>query len=285
MIKYQRNFANKKTKYIIQGVNMSNKSVKVKSRINKQKEIEQRKRKKRKIMLITVILVASLTAICIYLLTSEAYNIQYIEIEGNAELTNEQIQELSEIKIGNNIFSTLEVVTKVKLKENGYIEDVKLKKTYPNKIKIEIKERQKAYQILTETGCYIYIDEQGYILDYSLDKLEVKTITGMDITETQIKEIKRLEEKDLEKMENILHIKHEAEKIGIENQIQMIETKDEYILHLEEDKITINLGDATDLNDRMFYVKAIMKEENGNSGIIYVNGKINEGFAPYFSAK
>lgn len=264
---------------------MSNKSVKVKSRINKQKEIEQRKRKKRKIMLITVILIASLTAICIYLLTSETYNIQYIEIEGNAELTNEQIQELSEIKIGNNIFSTLEVVTKVKLKENGYIEDVKLKKTYPNKIKIEITERQKAYQILTETGCYIYIDEQGYILDYSLDKLELKTITGMDITEAQIKETKRLEEKDLEKMENILHIKREAEKIGIENQIQMIETKDEYILHLEEDKIIINLGDATDLNDRMFYVKAIMKEENGNSGIIYVNGKINEGFAPYFSAK
>ena len=264
------------------GVNMANSRT---NKINKQKELEQRKRKKRKILLVILILITIIVAICAYLLTSEKFDIQKIIIEGNNQLSQEEIYELSEIKLGDNIFETIGIITKVKLKRNGYIEDAKIEKVYPNQIKIEITERKKEFQILTETGCYIYIDEQGYILDYSLDKLELITITGMEITESRIQEIKRLEEKDLDKMEKILHIREEAKEIGIESQIQQIETKNnEYIIHMDNDNIIIKLGDATNLNNRMLYVKAILKEEAGHSGTIFVDGNINEGFAPYFSA-
>lgn len=263
---------------------MTKKNNKTTSKINKQKEFEQKRRKKRRIILIVILLIAIITAICVYLLTAEVFNIQAIEIEGNEQLTSEEIYELSEVKIGDNIFSTFEIVVKVKLKQNGYIDDVILEKNYPNKLKIKVTERKKEYQLLTETGCYVYIDGQGHILDYSLEKLEIPTITGMEYLEVNIQEIKRLEENDLEKMENILHIQEQAEKIGIADQVQQIDTIDEYILHLNNDSIIINLGDATNLNNRMYYVKAILQKENGNSGTIYVNGNLNEGFAPYFSA-
>jgi cell division protein FtsQ len=262
---------------------MPNKNGKTNSKPKKQKE--QKTKNKNKIKTIFFLVLVIFIAICIYLLTSATYNIKSIEIEGNKVLTDEEVINLSNIKTGQNIFTTLEVVTKVKMKENGYIEDVKIKKKYPDKIKIQVKERQKAYQVLTETGCYIYIDEQGYILDYSLDKLDLKVITGMSISESQVKEIKRLEKKDLDKMERILHIREQAQKIGIEQDVEQIDVNDEYIIHLKDDKIIINIGDATDLSERMFFVKAILKEENNNSGTIYVNGNINEGFAPYFSAK
>ena len=262
---------------------MPNKKVKTETKSKKAKKKNEKKTSKIKIIFFLV-LIAVIT-ICIYLLTSERYNIQNIEIIGNETISTEEAINLADIKIGQNIFLTTEIVTKVKMKENGYVEDIKLEKIYPNKIKIKIKERKKEYQILTETGCYIYIDSQGHLLDYSLDKLELKTITGMEISESQIKEIKRLDTKDLDKMEKILHIREECEKIGIEQKIVQIDVKDEYKLHFSEDQIIINLGDAKDLSERMFYVNAILKEENGNSGILYVNGNINEGFAPYFSAK
>lgn len=261
---------------------MANRNVKTTSKINKQKQIEQEKRKKRKIMLTIFIIIVVITVICGYLLTAETFQIRDIKITGNEQLTSEQIQELSEIKIGDNIFATMEVVAKVKLKKNGYVEDVKIIKTYPNQIQIAIKERQKQFQIKTETGAYIYIDEQGYILDYSLDKLELITITGMEITEDEIKEKNRIEEKDLNKMENILQIREEAKKIEIAEKITKIQTEEEYIINLENEGITINLGDATNLKNRMFYVKAILEKETGNIGTIYVNGNLNEGFAPYF---
>ena len=263
---------------------MTNKKVRTTSKINKQKEIEQKKRKKRKIIMIAILLSSIITAICIYLLTSATFNIQEIIISGNEQLNKEEIEQLSEIKIGDNIFSTIEIVARVKLKESGYIENVKINKIYPNKIEIKVEERKKEYQVITETGCFIYIDSQGYIIDYSLEKLPVTTRTGFNITEAEIQDIKRLEEKDLVKMEKILHIKDAAEKIELVDKIEQIDTTEEYILHLDEDKIRINLGDATNLTNRMFYVKAILKEENGNSGTIYVNGNLNEGFAPYFSA-
>ena len=255
------------------------------NRISKQKELEMKKRKKRRRIIIILLLLLLIAAICIYLLTAEVFKIQEIVVEGNNRLTTEEVLELSEVKKGDNIFSTFEIVTKVKLKQNGYVEDVKLEKTYPNKLKIKLTEREKNYQLLTETNYYIYINEQGYILEGALERLELPVITGMEYTEAKLQDVKRLEENDLEKMENILHIQLEAEKIGIKDQIQQIDTKEEYILHLNNDSIIINLGNATDLSNRMFYVKAILQKESGNSGTIYVNGNLNEGFSPYFNAK
>ena len=254
------------------------------NRINKQREIELKKRKRRKIVFIIILIMTFVVGICTYLLTAEVFKIQSITITGNKELSQEDIYELVGIKIGDNIFSTFEIVTKVRLKQNGYIEDAKIKKIYPNKIEIEITERKKQFQVLTETGCYIYIDEQGYLLDYSMDMLELPTIIGMEITEDKIDMINRLEKNDLEKMENILQIQAEAKEIGLVDAITKYQVEDEYIVGLESLGININLGDATNLKNRMFYVKAILEQENGNTGTIYINGNLDEGFIPYFRA-
>jgi len=262
---------------------MANRKMRVDSRINKQKELEQKRRKKRKKMILVLLILIVFVVISAYLLTSERFSIKEIIIEGNEQLEEQEIYEISEIKIGDNIFTKIGEVIKVKIKQNGYVEDAEIQKIYPNKIKIKIKERKEEYQIITETGTYIYIDSQGYIIDYSLEEKPITIITGMEIKEEGIEKKKRLEEKDLGKMENILHIEEEIKKIEI-GTIEKIDTKDEYILHYDGDKIIINLGDATNLANRMYYVRAILEQEKGNSGTLYVNGNINDGFAPYFSA-
>ena len=254
------------------------------NRINKQRELELKSRKRRKIVCIVILMIVVIIGICTYLLTADVFKIQTIMISGNKELSQEDIYNLAGIQIGDNIFSTFDVVTKVKLKQNGYIADASIKKTYPNKIEIVITERQKQFQVLTKTGCYIYIDEQGYLLDYSLDKLELPTITGLEITEDKMNSINRLEENDLEKMENVLQIQAQAKEIGIDEQITEYQTLSEYTIYLENQGIHINLGDATNLKNRMFYVKAILEQEKGNIGTIYVDGNLDEGFTPYFRA-
>lgn len=253
---------------------------------NKQREIELHKRKKRKIILILIILILLIILCCAYLFTSEQFNIKNIIIIGNEQISQEEIQNLSNIKLNDNIFLTLSIISKVRLKQNSYIEDAKITKIYPNQIKIEIKERKKEFQILTDLGTYIYIDQQGNILDYSTEKLDYITITGLEITDEKLQEITRLEENDLEKMENILHILDNAENIEIKDAITQISVKDEYILYLSNQNIVINLGDVTSttINEKMLYVQAILKNENGRTGTIFVNGNLNEGFKPYFSA-
>ena len=258
---------------------------KTSGKINKQREIEKKKRKKRKLILILTIIILTIGGISTYLLTSPSFNIQEISIKGNQQLSAGTVNQMAEIKIGDNIFSKLGIVIKVKLKQNGYIEDAKISKIYPNKVEIEIKERKKQFQIKTETEAYVYIDEQGYILESGVDKLELPMIIGMDVTEADVGTQKRLDEKDLNKMENILQIREQCKGMEIVDKITQIQVKDEYIIILENDGITINLGDCTNLKNRMYYVSAILKQEAGHRGTIYVNGNVNEEFSAYFSAE
>ena len=253
--------------------------------INKQREIEKKKRKKRKTILILVMIILILGIICAYLLSSPNFSIKEISISGNKQISNAEIIKLAEVKVGDNIFSKIGIVMKVRLKQNGYIEDAKINKIYPNKIEIEIVERQKQFQIKLEKEGYIYIDEQGYILEYGTDKLKLPEIIGIDAEQNDVGKIKRLDENNLGKMENILQIRERCKKIGIADKITQFQVEDEYIIKLENDGITINLGDASNLKNRIYYLNAILKQEAGNRGIIYINGDLNEGFTPYFSAE
>lgn len=262
-------------------INMEKKSAK----INKQKQIEKKKRKRKKITLTFVIIMLVVGAIFAYLLVSPSFNIQEITVKGNKQLTRQQVLTMAEIKQGDNIFSKIGIVTKVRLKQNGYIEDAKINKIYPNKIEIEVTERQKQFQIKTETEGYVYIDEQGYILAYGVDKFEIPTIIGMDIKQADVSTKKRLDEKDLDKMENILQIREQCKNIEIADKITQYQVENEYIVSLEKDGITINLGDASNLKNRMYYVNGILKKEAGNKGTIYVDGNLNEGFSAYFSSQ
>ena len=242
------------------------------------------KRKKRKGSLVIPLLIIAIMGICAYLLISPSFKIQEIVVTGNKQLSSSKVRELIEVKKGDNIFLTPGIVMKVKLKQNGFVEDAVINKVYPNKLEIEIKERIKQFQIKMETGIFVNIDEQGYILDKSADKLDVVTILGMDIKENEVGTIKRLGERDLYKMENILQIREQFRNIGIADKITQIQVQDDYIINLDNDGIIINLGNVTNLKDRMYYVNAILKQEAGNQGTIYVNGNLNEGFMPYFSA-
>lgn len=256
---------------------------KTSGKINKQKEIEKKKRKKRKNTLIFITIMLVIGVIFAYLLMSPSFNIQDITVKGNKQLTRQQVLTLAEIKQGDNIFSKIGIVTKVRLKQNGYIEDAKINKIYPNKIEIQVTERQKQFQIKTENEGYVYIDEQGHILAYGVDKLEIPTIIGIDIKQADVSTKKRLDEKDLNKMENILQIREQCRNIEIADKITQYQVENEYIVSLENDGITINLGDASNLKNRMYYVNGILKQEAGQRGTIYVNGNFNEGFSAYFS--
>ena len=255
-------------------------------RMSKQREIEIKKRKKRKIRLIIFLLLVVVIGIITYLLKSPTFALKDVEIKGNNQLTTEEIFAQSGLELGKSIFSSFNIVTKVKLKQNGYIEDAKVSKKLPNIIQIEVKEREKMFQIETKTRYFIDIDEQGYIIDCSQERENLIVITGMEITEENIEQKKRLENEDLNiRMENILHIKKETEQIGIFEKLTSIQIGEEYILKLDNDGITINLGDCTDLKNKIYYVQSILEKEAGNRGTINVNGNLNEGFLPYFTAE
>ena len=93
----------------------------------------------------------------------------------------------------------------------------------------------------------------------------------------------RLNKEDLEKLEVTNNIISALKSNDIQNKINTIDVgnKQDIILQLDEDQKTVHIGSGDDLNTRVLYMKKILETESGRSGIIYVNGDLDESYV-YF---
>ena len=229
------------------------------------------------------ILLGMIIGVLIFLCTSGLFNICQIEIVGNQQITQEQILELSEIELGDNVFFCKKEKTKNNIRSNPYVENIKITRKLPDKIQIQVTERKKAYQIQLDEG-YAYIDNQGYILEIAETKIDKPMLQAYTTAKDDILPGSRLFEDDLERLGDVLKIVKGSSEIQIQDKITTIniENKNNYILTLQELKKVIYIGNQSNLANKMLYIKAIIERENGKEGKIFVNGKLNKGFEPYF---
>ena len=237
----------------------------------------------RKILTWTI-LIAMLVGITVFLCRSEMFNVCNIEIVGNRQVSQKTILELSQIKTNKNIFLSRTNKAKNNISENPYIKEVSVKRILPDKIKIEVVEKEKAY-MLQGDGKVAYIDKNGDILEISENKLEnLIMIQGYLTPKAEIEAGKKLNEEDIQRLEDIQAILKSSEKIEIQNQIETIniENKNDYILYLPTYKKIVYIGDTSNLSNKMLYMKAILEEAIDKEGKIFLNGNFNKGFDPYF---
>lgn len=261
------------------------KSMQNRGKQSKADEKSARLKKMRKIknFIKWIILIGIIIGILAFLCTSGLFNICKIEIIGNAQVAQEEILELSKIKMGDNIFLCNKIQTQTNLETHPYILETKITRKLPDKIQIEITEKQKAYQIQVEGG-YAYIDNQGYVLEISSIKIDKPILQGSVTTLENLIPGNRLNQDDLERLNDVLKIMKNSQEIQMQDKITILnmENKNNYILTLQDLKKVIYLGDTSNLANKMLYIKAIIEREVEKEGKIFVNGKFSEGFEPYF---
>ena len=290
---------------MVLGVNSSNvqekekKSRKKKTKNKKQKKVEERqenqpqakvakkrrKSKKKKInkkILVFFSIIILVAIIVVLALTAPIFNITKIEINGNEKVSKDTIIALSGIKMGENIFRFNNNMIQ-NVKQNTYIEKVEIQRKMPGTVVISVKERKIKYQI-NLINSYVYLDKNGYLLENSAERKNVPVIVGFSIKEDEMLNEKRLKDNDLEKLANVAKIIEAAKAINIDNLITEVnvEDKNNTILYLESKSKKINVGDTTNLTNKMLYVQKILENEEGKSGSVFVNGDISAGFKPYF---
>ena len=268
---------NKKTK---------NKQPNVQRRMTKkQAKIERKKKKLKKIIkLITLFLL--IIGGFVFALVSPIFNIKEIQVSNNNQIATETIISLSQLQLGQNLFRFNKNKIEKEIKTNPYIESVTIKRKIPSKIEISVKERNRNYNVEFLNG-YAYINNQGYILEISDQKLDLPTIQGISTDAEQIVEGNRLNTEDLEKIETVIQIMNICKNYELDQKVSAIDitNKNNYIIYMNEEKKIINLGDESNLSTKMLYVPTILKENEGKEGTIYVNGDINNNFKPRFKEK
>lgn len=261
---------------------MPNKKTKV---VKKSKNAKEKR--KRKIMIIKnimkiFIIIAIIVAGGVFAFTSPLFNITEIQVIGNEKYEKNIYVGLSELKINENIFKFNKIDAISKIKKNPYIDNVTIKRKLPNIVEINIEERKAKFLIELEEGQFAYIDEQGYILEKSEEKLPLLIITGNSTKIENIIPGERLLESDIEKINEILQIQNAISSNNIEQNIDKINIKNRnnYILILEKEAKEVHLGDISDLSTKMLYMKYVLNEQEGVPGIIYL-----EQPKVYFSPK
>ena len=241
---------------------------------NKKIDIKKEKRKKRifsfiKWVLIITIVVGGLLA----LMLSPLFKIEKITVEVNSRLSAEDIISLSQIENGQNLFLVNNNNAIKNIKTNPYIEKIKINKKLPDHIQIVVKERKATYSLkCNET--YMYINNQGYILE------EAETANGLPEIisyKTSIDDMKvgnRLSIEDLETLGTILKIMELANSNEIGNLITSIDigAKNDIILNLDSEGKIVHLGNSSDIDTKMMYIKVILDEEKGVNGEIIIDG-------------
>lgn len=263
----EKNKKNKKT-----SVNTNKNKQNAKKKLTKQQQIAIKKKKAILKIVKVLTLIIVIIGVSIYVALSPLFNIKEINVTGNSKLSKEEIISLSELKTDENTFKVSKKNIKNKVKANAYIENVKIRRKLPDKVEIIVVERVATYMI-PFANSYIYINNQGYMLEITSQKAEMPAIVGISTPEKELHEGQRLISEDLVKLGEVLQIMESANANELVDLITKIDisNRQDYILTLEKEKKAIHLGDVSNLSTKMAYVKKILNDEKGVEGEILVN--------------
>ncbi len=272
-------------------IGMTNKN-KIKQEEQKKKEFTKQQRKRNRtikrikrivkiIVLLGIIIGAIIFATC-----SPIFNITDIEVLNNNRVSSETVISLSGINTNENIFRFIATKAISNIKQNAYIEDVNIRRVIPNKVQIEVTEREPAFSIPV-LGEFAYMSSQGYILEIAQNELNLPIIYGFKTAEENITAGNRIADEDLTTLETILRIMSAMKDSELAEKVTSIDisNKNDYSIYMQEEKKNIHLGDASNLSNKMLYVMAILEQEKDVEGEIFANGDLNNGFRIYFREK
>lgn len=211
------------------------------------------------------------------LMNLDICKIQNIELVNAGIVTVEQVKELADFDQYNNLFALNTIKIEEDIKQNAYVEDVKVSRKFPNTVKITIKERTPRY-MLQVADSYVYINNQGYMLDISVNRLDgIPIILGFKTDLSNAQAGNRLDLEDLKQMDQIIKIVETANINDIGSYITKIDVSDDrnYILVLEGERKTVYLGDCSNLNTRMLYLSGILTQTKNLAGEIFLNMDLN----------
>lgn len=258
-----------------------------KKEYTKKQEISRRKRKIIFRIIKWLTLIGIIIGGIIYAMLSPIFNIKEIKVNGNFKISSETIISLSGLSIDQNIFNFRTSNVQKSIKQNAYIDKIEINRKLPDKIEIIVAEREPTF-MLSLGNAFVYINNQGYILEITDKKINTPMIIGYVTSKEEISAGNRLCTEDLQKLSDVLKIIEAATSLDkkITKLITQVDITDSsnYILTMEKEKKRIYMGDITNLSTKILWLNEFLELEKQNEGNIYLNVNLNNE-RPYFREK
>ncbi|MCL2399208.1 MAG: FtsQ-type POTRA domain-containing protein [Defluviitaleaceae bacterium] len=113
---------------------------------------------------IALLISATLSSLILFMF-SPFFNFTNITVTGNVQIETEEILTRAKLDYSTNFFLFSPNQVRQNIMENHYIDRVMFRRVFPNTLIITIQERFLSGYIKFLEGVYLYIDEQGRVLD------------------------------------------------------------------------------------------------------------------------
>lgn len=153
---------------------------------NRTEKVHKRKRRRKKRYLLRFIIFVLICVGIYFALHIDYFTVDGIAVVGNEEISDEEILKLSELKVGENIFDVHPIFAQRRIKENLYIEKVRVKRKLPNEVQIIVTERDGKAQFKMGKR-FVVTDSEGMVLAIEKEQQKVPLVENIDVTKAKKK--------------------------------------------------------------------------------------------------
>ncbi len=222
----------------------------------------QKIRRERALRTFYFLLVVVMLSVLVTLSLTVLFKIENISVVGDEIYSKEQIIAISGLKTGENIFRTNTSAAKQKIEEAlSYVESATVRRKLPATIEIEIKKAMPCAAVRT-TGQYAIISKTGKVLDVNVTIPEgTPVFEGITVKNAEPGKMLETErEDDLKVLMNIVTVLENSQFYDID----YIDLSSLYNIELMyNDRIIIQVGSSTDLEDKLATAKYILENNIG----------------------
>ena len=207
----------------------------------------------KKILFLTVMVLAVFAV-----LLSPVFHIKQINITDMKKYSKEEICSMIGLGIGENLFAFSSQKANKILCADTYVEGVKITKSFPSTINIEINER-KVRGYVPYMDSYLYIDEYGRILEIKgsfTDPLPV--VTGLNFDSFQLGE--KIEADNKDAFDEVVVIAQVMTKYEMLDTVVKLDVSNTEKITAYVNKIEINLGNITNCDEKIRTMAAVVKQ-------------------------
>lgn len=190
-------------------------------------------------------------------LFSPLFAVKEIRAESAEHFTTTELAEMISLAHGDNLILFGKGKAEKILEQDPYIAEAKLKAQLPNTMVIQVKER-KARGYVSFMGAYLYIDEEGRVLETQTTYHEaLPIVTGLKFDSFLLGEVLPVENKD--SLQVVLQMSQLMKKYNLLDIVVEIDVTDPKDVYANVNKVLIHLGDMKDADQKVRIMGEIMK--------------------------
>lgn len=209
-------------------------------------------------------------------LFSPFFAIKEIRLENSAQFTASELAERISLSVGDNILLFPRGKAERTLEEDPYIQEARLIRELPDTMVISLTERKvRAY--VPYMGSYLYIDEEGRILDIEKTYVQgLPIVNGLQFSEFQLGEIISVDNPDA--LHVMLQISQILQKYEMTEMIVELNVSNPEDIYAQVNRVTVHLGTLDNMDQKILslaeIIKTIPEEDRGSLDLSDPNKRI-----------